>query len=217
MATPSSRGFSLISLMIGLSLGVIAVLAMMFAYKSLVSNALSFTQSTSLVNQSLTSALVLNRILVPAGYGIGPTLSTPGGAVNTDIVLISGASLSGQSLTGTQVSISASSASGTALVWDSNTSGSIQCSGLIFNSNTLSRLGPEDCTGATQWSSLTWSSSQPLTGSSSFTGITFSVMTTTCWPYMGGTGTTKNGVQVTLNGLSAYTTATTYCLPNIPN
>lgn len=210
------NGFSLISLMMGIIVSMVAIIGLLFSYKNLLANASSVITKASTSSQSSTNAILVARNLQQAGWGVGAAATPPGGAANTDVVLLSSAILSGTTLTGTPVTLSTASASGNALIWDTKINGTLSCSALVLNNGGLTLIGPIACINAAAWSSLIWplSSQTPLNIPNTFNNANFTAQRTTCWPYGAGLGS-QSGLFVTLNGIGSQATA--ICLSNIPN
>lgn len=64
------RGFNLISLLVGVVISLISILAMLSLYQSLVANALVATQDARQDGQVTSARLIIQNDLVGAGYGI---------------------------------------------------------------------------------------------------------------------------------------------------
>lgn len=166
------RGVSLISMLVGLVLGLIAVLSMMSVYKGLVFRGTSIRVNAKQDTQVGTGLIAAHLDIQKVGYGVeanpscvGASLG-PSGAANTDLVLISSPVLAtplpatSSRLSGTAQTIGAVAAgavTGSAVVWHwVETDGANRCSGLVATNGGLVRLAPMNCTNATQWNTLTW-------------------------------------------------------------
>ncbi len=207
-------GVSLISLMVGMALSMISVVALMMAYKGVVHSGNAVVANTTRVSQGVSLAVSTPRLILQAGWGMGATATPVGAAANTDLVLLSSSTLSNTSLTGTAATISSTSSTGTALVWDTKITGDVKCWALVSSGGGLSLLGPANCTAASNWLQVTWGNRTELAPPQSFTDLTFAVAKGSCWPYGGGPGA-QPGVVVTLQALG--TAANTLCLSNLPN
>lgn len=210
---PGQRGLSLVELMVGLTLSMICVVALMLAYKAMVQGTQSMVANTTQTSQGAGLAVSLPRLIQQAGWGAGPTASPPGGAANTDVVLLGTSTLSVNSLTGVASTIGPTAQSGTALVWSTAVTGTVQCWALAASGGGVALLGPTACTAASDWSSLTWAQRADLAPPNSFASFQIQASTGTCWPYGGGPGA-QPAVIVTLSGFGS--TANRLCLSNIP-
>lgn len=209
------RGMSLVGLMVGLALSTTSVVATLYGYKSIVVNSLSSAANSRAQNVNASVALQLSRIAPQAGWGLGAAATPPGAAVNTDFVLVTGASLAGGTLSGSVTAITAVAQSGNAVVWDSAASGTTQCSALLATSDGgVSLLGPVACANATGWNTLSWLTPVPLLAPASLLNASFAALKTSCWPYSAIAGG-QGAVQVTLSGSSSA--ATSVCLANLVN
>lgn len=168
-----SRGMSLISTMVGILLGTIAVVTIATIYKAMLAQSV---QSKILSRQDTVSLMALSAIpglITKAGYGVRDS-SGPAGTANIDFVIVSDAVLSNQSsgtMSGSLHGLGAvasgaapvaRSYSGNALVWSWVEDGSMGiaqtfCSGLLATNGALFRLQPTQCTNAiTNWTTINW-------------------------------------------------------------
>lgn len=221
------RGLSLMSTMVGLLLAIFSVLAVMALFRTLVLNTVdakdNAAQDTVVSSGMLTAQMEIQK----AGFGIESTTSncanstdsTPSASVNTDLILIADATLTGATLAGTQQTISASNATGNALIWRWFDSGQSYCAGLLASGGGLLSLRPSSCTSATNWASTNWTSANlipqgRLAGEKSFQFL--EVKTATCWPF--GKSASVSGVSMIMqagNSSVGVTSSHTVCLPNI--
>lgn len=208
------RGTSLISLMVGLAMSMVTTLGLLFAYKGLVTNTKEVAASSQRSNQSAALAVALGRMIQQAGWGQGVTATPPGGAADTDLVLLAGAGVNQGHLAGTPLSLGIVPQTGNAVVWDTQVNGSQQCSALVVISGGLMLLGPVGCSNAASWADIDWSAGTPLAPSGSFGALSLSAARGSCWPYGGGPGV-QSAVVLQVLGLSS--SASSYCLSNIPN
>lgn len=213
--TPSQRGprgFSLVSLMVGITLALICAVAALHVYRTSVLNArLAATNARS---GSVAAALALQtaKLLAQAGWGMGAGLSIPGGRINTDLVLLSGASANGGQLGGSTVAIGTTPQTGNALIWASALGGTIQCRALLLDAARGPELwGPQDCASAVAALAANWTQRTPLAATNVLTSPQFQVSMGTCWPF--GGGLSRPGAQVQVTGTPYALPAT--CLPNI--
>jgi type II secretory pathway component PulJ len=190
-------GFTLISMLVGLVIGLLCIAAMLALYRSLINTSTQITQQAAKDGQVATGSLISQQQLQQSGFGI--TNAAPG----TDLVVLTGAALANGQLSGNAVASYGATVTGNAIVWGYNPtiiSGTANpagylCEGLVITSNGLQWLSPVSCTNAAQWQSLSWQSNQ-LATTSSLGGTTsnFQVSPATCWPY--GQTTAISSLQV---------------------
>ena len=211
----AQKGISLISMMIGLLLASLVMLAMMFAYRAVVRNGMQAIINGRMATESAGSLLVAESSLQQAGWGIGASLAPPGAAANTDVVLLSGATYNGSALTGAVQTITSSPASGNAIVWDESLNGYEECSALVASGNGLQKLGPVACGNAASFSGLSWSNPVMLVQAGVLSApATFAVSRMTCWPFSAApNGAAQNVVQVTIGGIGL--SSPSVCLVNV--
>lgn len=164
-------------MLVGLVLGLIAIVSMMSVYKGLIFRGTDIRINAKQDAQVSTGLIAVNLDIQKAGYGVeatpsclGTTTQGPSATANTDLIIINNAILSAplttsSTLTGTAQTISTTATAGSAVIWHwvDSTLGSL-CSGLVATQGTLNpkkgggliRLAPMTCTNATQWNSLTW-------------------------------------------------------------
>lgn len=174
--------------MVGLVLSMVVALAMLSMFKVSVRYG-GLAGQDAAADAQLTAALLRAGLAVQdAGYGIASA------SLDTQLVVLSGAALNDTALSGSTV---ATGASGNAVLWAMNTTGTAQCAGLLFNAANgggggLFFLGPVACsTGSvSEWSSLSWTSTRwadrPANQASNAyhqTAISFSVASTACKPF----------------------------------
>ena len=241
---PTQRGATLISTMIGLLLGLFAVLSVMLLYKTQVSQAVTTRANTSLDGQVASALMVTQLEVQRAGFGLeaassclditGPPavqVAGPSGTANIDVVLLSGATLINAKLAGTALTIppasasaSASAVSGNAVIWRSvNAAAVSQCAGLIAVGGGLKLLPTVACADATAWASRTWTETSVQDVDSAGTlskarkAMTFSAgMMTSCAPF--GRSTAAPGLELTTTAgqsMDNITSSVTSCIPNI--
>lgn len=167
------QGYSLISMMIGLLVTSISMLAMMALYKSAVFhiyNPDSGSQISAIRNQqNLSGLLTMQSLLQGAGFGIADAAS------NTHFILVDGATLStttGNSLLtspGSMVTISYSTKTGNAIFWEennglSNVTTDYICRGLLSDKDNFALYAlssTSSCdTVVSSWANQTWNISR---------------------------------------------------------
>lgn len=232
---PTQRGATLISTMIGLLLGLFAVLSVMTLYKTQVSQTVQTRTNTSLDGQVASALMVTQLEMQLAGFGVeaasnsclGSAAAGPSGTVNTDVVLLSGATLTGATLAGSAQTIGAAGAvavTGNAVIWRSVDASAVSvCAGLIAVGGGLKLLPTISCTDATAWASRTWTATlvQEVVsaGTLSTTGkaMTFSArMVASCAPF--GRNTAGPGLELTATvgqSMDNITSSVISCIPNI--
>lgn len=142
------RGITLISLMTGLAISMILVLATLMLFQRIVRTTTDARVDARDDAQRNAAFLSMNIALQEAGYGVASA------AAGTHLVVLSGAELSGASLSGTSVAVGQT---GNAVVWTENTAGATQCSALLASAQTgLHKLGPVACANAAAFAGLTW-------------------------------------------------------------
>jgi Tfp pilus assembly protein PilW len=212
-----SGGFTLISMLVGLVIGLIGIAAMLALYRTLINTSNQITQQAANDGKIATSSLISQQQLQQAGFGMAN--ATPG----TDLVVLTGAALANGQLSGTAVASYGATVTGNAVIWDynptavsatTNPSG-VLCEGLVVtttgtsataNNAGLQWLSPVSCTNAAQWQSLNWQFNQLAPIKSLGTTSNFQVSPATCWPYGQTTAISSlqvNYYQATQTGSSA--------------
>lgn len=151
--TRKPHGASLISLMVGIVISMLIMLAMMTLYRDTIHTAVSAGQDATSDGERASGLLAAQIQLQAAGFG----LTTP--TLGTDLVVLSNASLdsSTQRLSGT---VAAVGIAGNAIVWGADTGSGYQCSALYAPaSGGLQRLLTTPCVGVAQWPAATWHTS----------------------------------------------------------
>jgi Tfp pilus assembly protein PilW len=227
--TAPQRGFNLIGLMIGMTLSMVSILAMLSLYKNLIGVSVASIKDAKQDGQIAAGLLTAQRELLNAGFRIDPD-TTP---VPSRLLVISGAALNSGALSGTLQTIGTAPVLGNAMVWiyKASATASATCAGLLVQSGVLSRLqGPTGCTQVSQWNSTTWTRTTLIEANQPNTF--FTVQYTGCWPFGKAAETTPANtatrVQVILSAVSstldanstdpqsAYVKSTsTVCLPNL--
>jgi len=231
------RGFTMIELMVGLVISLFSVLAMLALYKTAANVTAASKLGANVDGQIAAGLLSADRFMQAAGYKGGDTTATSA-AYNTDVVLISGASLTGSTLSGTAYTSTPTTTptSGNALVWLYNASGTYQLQALYAPSTgglyllTASVAGaPPTLTTSTTWSGASWTSqalirppavSIPNATSAGVARISiYSTGASQCLPFSGATATTGGQYFVSLSvigyaGNSQALNAVT-CLANV--
>lgn len=235
------RGVSLIGIMVGLMLGLIAVLAATSVYKTLVFKSIDI-KSRSKIDFSVNASMVSVDIeLSKAGFGVeastnsclGPSLAGPAAAANTDLILLNNSALTSSTSSASRISgtsttignVGGTAVTGNGLVWHWLESGAHRCAGLVAEDGGLRRLGPMDCTNAQEWDELTWpihtlieSGTLPgASGSITDKAVQFTARrVASCIPYQIAAG--GSAVELVMragSGAADLSTQQAICLPNI--
>lgn len=224
------RGMSLISLMVGLFIGLFSLLSMVNLYKVQAKQTVQ-TKSTNRIDGQISLGLVVAQMeMQKAGFGVEANTdscegaSTPGraGTVNRDFVMLSGAAISESGvLTGTGVTVNTALAAGNALVWRWKDGTTDQCSGIVSQGGGLKLLQEVACSDATQWSTLTWTAAKIKEVVSAGTlnadkKFGFSAQMASCAPY--GRSAPAEVLLVTTTvgqSMNAVTVTNDVCIPNI--
>lgn len=215
----TQHGFNLISLMVGMTLSLISILAMLTLYKNMVSISVDSMQNARQDGQTAAALLTVQQELGNAGFRVP--------ASTNKISLWRNATLTNGTLAGTAVTtFSSSEQTGNAMVWMYKIADSANyiCAGLLVQEDDryddrpkrLLRLqNSGTCTSATQTSNWT---ATPLIERGQPTDF-FKVRTTSCWPYGKATATPR--LQVSIMALTSTVDANntapyaTVCLPNV--
>jgi Tfp pilus assembly protein PilW len=224
------RGFNLISLMVGVSLSMISILALLSLYKNLIGVSVQSIQDSRQDGQIAAAVLTAQRELLNAGFRVD--------ASPVQIILLNDASLSNGTLSGTpralDTATSTTPATGNAMIWTykPTATGTAVCAGLLMKKDTgketgtLLRLqGATNCALVSQWSTTTWTTT-PLIEANQPAAF-FSVFYSPCWPFGKTADATINRLQVMMTASTstvdinssepqpAYVKSkTTTCLPN---
>ena len=196
-------GYTLISMLVGLLIGVITVGSMLMLYRSLVIVAKDVNLQTARDGEAVAGALGAQLELQQAGFGVDGTTAK-------DLVLLSGAKLDNLAqgkLTGTAATSYGSAVRGNAVIWGFNPSGAsanpdpsaYRCEGLLLDTSNaqtsqLYELKPVACQNAAAWATLSWDA-YPLTPAGDVrTSGQFEVVRGSCWPF--GHSTPVSAVQL---------------------
>ncbi len=188
-------GVSLVSLMLGLLLGLMSVLAAVSLFRLQAQQSVT-TQRVSTTLEAQTIGLQVAELSVQqAGFGLEDSDSQPSGQANSDFMLLSGASLpssasSAISLAGASLQLitDATAVSGNAVLWrwrDPN-SGNFLCAGMIGSNNGFYLLGDTACSANSNLQSQSWpaASKRAIVSPSDMPlGFVFSAQRGSCSPY----------------------------------
>ena len=151
------RGITLISLMTGLVISMVLVLATLMLFQRMV-RATTAARSDAQADAQRSAAFLSAGIAAQeAGYGIDAAQA------GTHLVVLTSAALADSALSGTPASLGAT---GNAVVWAENATGARRCSALLAPSGSgqggLRKLGPVPCADAAAFSTLAWTTALPL-------------------------------------------------------
>ena len=209
-ATPRQRGVTLISLMIGLVISMILVLATLMLFQRMVRATTAARSDAQADTQRSAAFLAAGIAAQEAGYGINAAQA------GTHLMVLTDAELAGSALSGTPAALGAT---GNAVVWAENTTGTLRCSALLAprgeGQGGLLKLGPVACADAASFAGLAWTN-QPLSTSPA-EPVTITWQAADCSPFGIAASTGANKVLLTLsapnsNGVSLQTSQ---CLINV--
>ncbi|MHA6909963.1 PilW family protein [Ralstonia pseudosolanacearum] len=194
------QGISLISLMVGQIISLLAILAMLGLFRAVSRNVFdkdTGMQPRAIQDRQVASALLTaQNMLQGAGFGIAsPT-------VNTHFVLVNGVVLSGAGgtstlqTTGTTLqTVGLTSSTGNAIFWESNPTQSSSnaawsCQGLVSNQTTGALYWLQAASGCdplpTNWAAQQWTVTRLVGDIALPAPVTFAataVHNSPCWPY----------------------------------
>ncbi|TXH44826.1 MAG: hypothetical protein E6Q92_03945 [Burkholderiaceae bacterium] len=233
----SQEGASLVSMLVGLLLSMVAVLSMMLIYRqatSVLYGPGGMVPNARLDQQQAAGLLSAQMRLQAAGFRV------PSASAGSQLLLLSGASVgAGGLVSGTAQAIpgagsGASPASGNALLWETNPSGAAtasghECQGLWVDPSSkalyLLSAGAGCAPLASQWNVVTWQRSPLVAPGVSQVAPVLSVHAgRSCWPFgaaptpMTGVAAASAPVEVQLtyqrSAASLGNQVGTVCLPN---
>ena len=151
------RGITLISLMTGLAISMVLVLATLMLFQRMV-RATTAARSDAQADAQRSAAFLSAGIAAQeAGYGIDAAQA------GTHLVVLTSAALADSALSGAPASLGAT---GNAVVWAENATGARRCSALLAPSGSgqggLRKLGPVPCADAAAFATLEWRTALPL-------------------------------------------------------
>lgn len=199
------KGVTLISLMVGLVISLLAVVAMLGIYSNTTKKTAVLSHDTRTDSEKIASIMSLHMSLRNAGFGIEDA------AIGTDLILLTSASFSNGSLTG-----SASNNNGNAIVWSEKTNANSQCSGFILREKDIIFFPPVNCINANNWSTVNWGQGIQLV--SSIENITSNIVLQKSSCKMLGSSI-EGSINVTIGISNSYiqNSKINTCLVNIKN
>ena len=211
-APPRQRGVTLISLMTGLVISMVLVLATLMLFQRMV-RATTAARSDAQADAQRSAAFLSAGIAAQeAGYGIDAAQA------GTHLVVLTNAALADSALSGTPAS--SLGATGNAVVWAENATGTPRCSALLAPSGSdqgsLLKLGPVACADAAAFSALAWTA-LPLSDAPA-APVTITWREAACTPFgiAAGTGAPEK-VLLTLTAANSngVVLETSQCLANV--
>ena len=204
------RGITLISLMTGLAISMVLVLATLMLFQRMV-RATTAARIDAQADAQRTAAFLSAGIAAQeAGYGIDAAQA------GTHLVVLTNAALADSALSGTPASLGAT---GNAVVWAENATGARRCSALLAPSGSgqggLRKLGPVPCADAAAFSALAWTA-LPLSDAPA-APVTITWREAACTPFgiAAGTGAPKVLLTLTADNSNGVVLETTQCLANV--
>lgn len=227
-----AKGMSLVSTMIGLLMGMVCILAIMAMFKVLARNSSDSGISARAEGAISTGMVAAQMEMQKTGFGLesssnsclGTSTKGPNGQVNTDLVLLSNATLAGATLSGTAATIGSGTIWGNAVVTHWRDGPTDFCAAFLSANSGLSMLGPVECVNASSYATATWTQSKlipdgvvtsypsPHTESNFFSAQKVA----SCAPY--GKVAKTSGVLLSFavgNSVAGTHTKASICLPNI--
>ena len=204
------RGITLISLMTGLAISMVLVLATLMLFQRMVRASTAARMDAQADAQRSAAFLSAGIAVQEAGYGIDAAQA------DTHLVVLTGAALAGSALSGTPA---AQGVIGNAVVWAENATGTPRCSALLAPSGSdqgsLLKLGPVACADAAAFASLAWIA-LPLSEAPA-APVAISWQAAACSPFGITAGTGANKVLLTLSADNSNGVAleTSQCLANV--
>ena len=214
------RGITLISLMTGLVISMVLVLATLMLFQRMV-RATTAARIDAQADAQRTAAFLSAGIAAQeAGYGIDAAQA------GTHLVVLTNAALADSALSGTPASLGAT---GNAVVWAENATGARRCSALLAPSGSgqggLRKLGPVPCADAAAFSALAWTTALPLMDAPTAPVadppaaplVTITWREAACTPFgiAAGTGAPKVLLTLTAANSNGVVLETSQCLANV--
>lgn len=149
-----AQGATLVSLMVGLTLSMLVVAAMMLVMRNLAYTTGEARRDAQVDDNLVASLLSAGLTMHEAGFNIKDA------KMGNALIVADQAVLQDGTLTGTLATATEFKYVGNLMVWMQDLSGTKQCSGLLAETTgSLLRLTPQNCTDISQWASLNWKTS----------------------------------------------------------
>ena len=204
------RGITLISLMTGLVISMVLVLATLMLFQRMVRATTAARMDAQADAQRSAAFLSAGIAAQEAGYGIDAAHA------GTHLVVLTNAALADSALSGTPASLGAT---GNAVVWAENATGARRCSALLAPSGSgqggLRKLGPVPCADAAAFSALAWTA-LPLSDAPA-APVTITWREAACTPFgiAAGTGAPKVLLTLTADNSNGVQLETGQCLGSV--
>ena len=210
------RGITLISLMTGLAISMVLVLATLMLFQRMV-RATTAARSDAQADAQRTAAFLSAGIAAQeAGYGIDAAQA------GTHLVVLKDAKLDGSTLSGTLASPGTPASPGdigNAVVWAENATGARRCSALLAPSGSgqggLRKLGPVPCADAAAFSALAWTALPLSDAPAAPVAVTWQAAACTPFGIAAGTGAPKVLLTLTAANSNGVVLETSQCLANV--
>ncbi len=223
------RGITLISLMTGLAISMVLVLATLMLFQRMVRATTAARMDAQADAQRTAAFLSASIAAQEAGYGIDAA------QVGTHLVVLEDAKLDGSTLSGTSVSQGRTpnivDHKGYAVVWAENATGTLQprCSALLapslIDKGGLRKLGPVPCADAAAFATLEWRTALPLMDAPTtpvadppaapLVAITWQAAACTPFGIAAGTGAPKVLLTLTAANSNGVELESSQCLANV--
>lgn len=207
------RGITLISLMTGLAISMVLVLATLMLFQRMVRATTAARMDAQADAQRSAAFLSASIAAQEAGYGIDAA------QVGTHLVVLTNAALADSVLSGTPASLGAT---GNAVVWAENATGARRCSALLAPSGSgqggLRKLGPVPCADASAFATLAWRTELPLMDAPTAPVVTITWREAACTPFgiAAGTGAPEKVLlTLTADNSNGVQLETSQCLVNV--
>lgn len=180
-----ASGFTLISTLVGLVIGLLSIAAMLTLYRNVVNSSLFVEKQAARDGQVATGSLVSQQEMQQAGFGITDA------AIGTDLVVLSNAVLSDGKLKGAALGSYSSTVTGNAVIWGFNPTAAsgttdpagYQCEGLLVTTQGLLWLTPVSCKSAANWQGVNWKTNQLASTRNLGPLSIFQATPGSCFPY----------------------------------
>ena len=216
------RGITLISLMTGLAISMVLVLATLMLFQRMVRATTAARIDAQADAQRSAAFLSAGIAAQEAGYGIDAAQA------GTHLVVLTSAALADSALSGT---LASPGDIGNAVVWAENATGTPQprCSALLAPSLSdkggLRKLGPVPCDNAAAFATLAWTTALPLLDAPTapdadapaapLVAITWRAAACTPFGIAAGTGAPKVLLTLTAANSNGVVLETSQCLANV--
>lgn len=194
------RGVSLVSLLVGVAISLLAVVVMLGVYRSTTRQTATVSVDTRVDTEKMSALLTIHQALSTAGYGIDSPV------IGRDLLLLDDATLVGPVLAGTP-----STGEGNALVWGQNIGSGYECSGFIIRDKDVVYLPPVKCVSVAALPQ--WTTTNTLV--SALSNFTANILynKASC-KVMGSSITGSTSIKISIANSYVQDTLSTTCLGN---